>query len=419
MSNKFRPMKARLRATFGGGDLVSRLESVDAEAEVLYGVQITLEGEAKGHGVWLDREFCEAVAAAGNATGDVGLKVRYGHPAMCSDALGTELGRARNFRVIDIEREIDGEKVQAAGVIADVHILAAAHAAPQGDIAAHVLAVAAEDPKQFGQSIVFTYGDWVVKDADGVRHSYNEEVLADEESERISEEEWRAKSADGREYAVLGKLLGTDFTDTPAATDGIFSAGSLAEEATELLDAYPQIRELLLNSPKNVVEFLKRSDLFDALAAEIESVRCANLQSAKDKRIAELKEIENRLNETIFECRNRIENLEAALGEKNAALEALTAEMNQLKSDAAEVAGALAARGCESFKQLCDKLDETSGALSKTKAALDAETKRYREQVGSAMTQPEYLPTLQEGLAKCATPAEKSAFIASGKYRKN
>ena len=431
MSNKFRPMKARLRATFGGGDLVSRLESVDAEADVLHGVQITLEGEAKGHGVFLDREFCEAVAAAGNATGDVGLKVRYGHPAMCSDALGTELGRARNFRVIDIERDIDGEKVQAAGVVADVHILAAAHAAPQGDIAAHVLAVAAEDPKQFGQSIVFTYGDWVVKDKDGVRHSYREEVMGvDAEGkvivgedgkakDRISEEAWRAKSADGREYAVLGKLLGTDFTDTPAATDGIFSAGSLAEEATELLDAHPQIRELMLNSPKNVVEFLKRSDLFDALAAEIESVRCANLQSAKDRRIAELKEIENGLNETIFECRNKIENLEAALAEKTAALETLTAEMNQLKSDAAEVAGALAARGCESVKQFCDIFDETSGALSKTKAALDAETKRYREQVGSAMTQPEYLPTLQEGLAKCATPAEKSAFIASGKFRKN
>jgi ABC-type transporter Mla subunit MlaD len=139
----------------------------------------------------------------------------------------------------------------------------------------------------------------------------------------------------------------------------------------------------------------------------------------KDKRIADLKEIENSLNETIFGCRNKIENLEAALDEKTAALEALTAEMNQLKSDAAEVAGALAARGCESVKQLCDTLDETSGALSKTKAALDAETKRYREQVGSAMTQPENLPTLQEGLAKCATPAEKSAFIASGKYRKN
>lgn len=31
----------------------------------------------------------------------------------------------------------------------------------------------------------------------------------------------------------------------------------------------------------------------------------------------------------------------------------------------------------------------------------------------------EILPTLAEGLAKCATPAERSAFIASGKFRKN
>ena len=405
MSNKFNPMKARVRASFGGGDLVSRLENVDSEAEVLYGVQITLEGEAKGHGVYLDREFCEAVAAAGNATGDVGLKVRYGHPSMCSDALGTELGRAKNFRVVDVERDVDGEKVAAAGVLADVYLLKSAHAAPQGDIAAHVLAVAAEDPTQFGQSIVFTYADWVVKDADGVRHSYNEEVLADEESERISEEAWRAKSADGREYAVLGKLHGTDFTDTPAATDGIFSAGSLAEEAAELLEAHPQIRDAILSSPKNVIEFLKRSDLFDALASEIESSRVANLQSAKDRRIAELKELENVLNERLMESQNKIENLEA--------------EISKLKSDAAEVAGALAGRGCETVEQLCRILDETSGALSETKAALDVETERYRSQVGAAMGQPENLPTLQEGLAKCATPEEKSAFIASGKFRKN
>lgn len=417
MSNKFNPMKARVRASFGGGDLVSRLENVDSEAEVLYGVQITLEGEAKGHGVWLDREFCEAVAAAGNATGDVGLKVRYGHPSMCSDALGTELGRAKNFRVVELERDVDGEKVPAAGVLADVYLLKSAHAAPQGDIAAHVLAVAAEDPTQFGQSIVFTYADWVVKDKDGVRHSYREEVMGvDAEGkvivgedgkakDRISEEAWRAKSADGREYAVLGKLHGTDFTDTPAATDGIFSAGSLAEEAAELLEAHPQIRDSILSSPKNVIEFLKRSDLFDALAAEIESSRVANLQSAKDKRIAELKEIENVLNERLMESQNKIENLEV--------------EISKLKSDAAEVAGALAGRGCESVEQLCRILDETSDALSKTKAALDVETERYRSQVGAAMGQPENLPTLQEGLAKCATPEEKSAFIASGKFRKN
>ena len=239
MPKPFKPMKARFRATFGGSQLgAGRLGSVDKENEILHDVQITLEGEAKGHGVWLDREFCEAVAAQGNATGDVGLKVRYGHPAMCSDAIGTELARAKNFRVVDVEREIEGQKVVCAGVVADVYMLEAAHSAPQGDIVKHVMEMAATDPSQFGQSIVFTYADWVVKDADGVRHSYREEVMGvdaegkvivDAETgkpkDTISYDAWLAQSADGKEYAVLGKLHGTDFTDSPAATDGIFSTG--------------------------------------------------------------------------------------------------------------------------------------------------------------------------------------------------
>ena len=240
--NRFKPLKSRFRATFSGTETGVRLGEVDKENEVLHGVQITLEGEAKGHGVHLDREFCEAVAAAGNATGDVGLKVRYGHPAMCSDAIGTELGRAKNFRVADIERTTeDGEKVTVAGVFADVEILKSAHAAPQGDIAKHVLEMAAEDPGQFGQSIVFTYADWVVKDADGNRHSYKEEVSDPEDkNKKLTMEQWFAQSADGKVYAVLGKLHGTDFTDTPAATDGVFSTGTLAEEAeqTNALRAY-------------------------------------------------------------------------------------------------------------------------------------------------------------------------------------
>ena len=301
--DKFKPLKARFRATFAGSQLgTQRIGEIDTENEVLHDVQITLEGEALGHGIWLDREFCEAVAAAGNATGDVGLKVRYGHPAMCSDAIGTELGRAKNFRVVDVERDIEGEKVQAAGVVADVHLLKSAHSAPQGDIVKHVMETAAEDPKQFGQSIVFTYADWVVKDADGNRHSYKEEVEDpfekwEKENPDATAKEWYGKqnelhnawfgqSADGKVYAVLGKLHGSDFTDTPAATDGIFSTGTLAEEAEQMLDEHPQILEVLEKNPKSVVEFLERT----GLAEKVESARLSGLQAAKDKEIAALQQ---------------------------------------------------------------------------------------------------------------------------------
>ncbi|MDE3276641.1 MAG: hypothetical protein PUJ80_11545 [Verrucomicrobiota bacterium] len=379
MPHKFKPLKSRYRATFSGTEGgASRLGKIDTENEVLHDVQITLEGEALGHGVWLDREFCEAVAAQGNATGDVGLKVRYGHPAMCSDAIGTELGRAKNFRVVDLERVIDGVQVKAAGVIADVHLLKSAHSVPQGDIAKHVLETAAEDPKQFGQSIVFTYADWVVKDADGKRHSYKEEVeepLSKDEAaahdslihyarEKSLADKWYEQSADGKIYAVLGKLHGTDFTDTPAATDGIFSTGTLAEEAEQMLDEHPQIMELLEKSPKSVAEFLSRTGL-DKM---VESARLSGLQAAKDREIAEL--------------RAQIDDLKTDIAQKTAALGAAQAEAEQLKS----------------------RLDGAEKALAESQAALKAEVERYREQVGGALRIPGASGGKGLSLVRCSFP---------------
>ena len=425
MTKKFNPMKTRFRATFAGKDLgAKRLGKIDEENEVLHDVQITLEGEALGHGVWLDREFCEAVAAAGNATGDVGLKVRYGHPAMCSDAIGTELGRAKNFRVVDVERTVDGNSVKCAGVVADVHLLKSAHSAPQGDIAKHVLETAKEDPGQFGQSIVFTYSDWVVKDKDGNRHSYKEEVSepyakwreenpdADYEACWAKSDElyaaWLEKSADGKIYAVLGKLHGSDFTDTPAATDGIFSTGTLAEEAETMLEEHPQILEVLEKNPKSVVEFLERT----GLAEKVESARLSGLQAAKDKEIAALKAELESLGAKNAELQKKGVELLAAVEDQH------KVAVQKFESDIKERDEALASATAE-CEQLRAELDKTTKALSDTKAALDAEIERYRAQVGGALQQPEELPTLEEGLKKCSTPAEKSAFIASGKYRKN
>ena len=369
--HKFKPMKSRYRATFGGTEGAAvRLGEIDTENEVLHGVQITLEGEARGHGVHLDREFCEAVAAAGNATGDVGLKVRYGHPAMCSDAIGTELGRAKNFEVRDIERVTEsGERVTVAGVFADVEILKSAHSAPQGDIAKHVLEVAAEDPGQFGQSIVFTYADWIVKDKDGNRHSYNDEVakpLSEDEGAQASAliylakqkelyDKWFKQSADGKIYAVLGKLHGTDFTDTPAATDGVFSTGTLAEEAEQMLDEHPEIFDAIEKSPKSLMEFLERT----GLDKKLESARVAGLQAAKDREIAELKGEKEKF-------AAQVKDLTADLDAKTSAFDSATVEIEQLKANCAEAKKALA------------------GA----QAALAAEQERYREQVGAALQQP-------------------------------
>ena len=359
--NDFRPMKRRYRATYSA---LPAPERVDTESETLYGVQICLEGEAKGHGVWLDREFIDSLVEAGNAAGEHGVKVRYGHPAMCADAIGTALGRASNFRLAEVPRKTDdGETVFVAGCLADVRLLKSAHDAPQGDIAAHVLKTAQEDPAMFGQSIVLSYADWVVKDADGNRRSYNAEV----EDGELSADDWRKLSADGKVYAVLGKLHGTDFTDSPAATDGIFSTGTIAEQAVEMLDENPEVLDAIERDPSVVVEFLKRT----GLDSKIESARLAGLQSAKDREI-------NELHASLADSEARLTKTASDRDSLSAALEDAKAEIKQLQEEAAKSATALA---------------DMQAALQK------AET-RYREQVGLALRQPGTAPLHGKALVR-------------------
>lgn len=360
MKNKFKPMNTRFRATFAAGTTSTpRLGKVDREKLTLHDVQITLEGEAKGHGVWLDREFCDAVAARGNeiaGKNGAGVKVRFGHPAMCSDALGTYLGRASNFRVVDVVRAESGET--AAGVVADVTLDANA------DRTEWILNMAESAPDTFGQSIIFEYADWCVKDADGNRHSYKEEVsdpynkwceenpdASCRDCAKKSKElcgAWMAQAVDGKVYAVFGELLGTDFTDSPAATDGVFSDTSLAAEAERLLDEHPQIAETLEKHPDNVYQFLSRIGILD----KIESKRVANLQAAKDKEIATLKA--------------DLDTARSDLAASQKERDALSAQCQQLTVTA----------------------ENAAKALSATKAALETEKTRYREQIGLALKPP-------------------------------
>lgn len=368
MPSKFKPMKQRMRASFAAGAAdAPRFEKIDKEAEVLHGVQITLEGEAKGHGVWLDRAFCEDVANAGNATGDAGVKVRFGHPAMCSDALGTYLGRAKNFRVVDLKRK-DGDGEAVAGVLADVHIASESHSAPSGDLGKWVLEAAENSPDTFGQSIVFTYADWKVKDADGNDHSYRSEVMGvdadgndivDEKGKKkptMKGKDWEAQSADGKVYAVLGKLHGTDFTDTPAATDGVFSATDLASEAEAMLDEHPEIADTLAAHPEKALEFLDRMGLMETL----QNARLSGLQAAKDKEIAEMKK---ELDKAILDTVN--------YGEVVKERDALKAEIENLKSMHQSDTEALDKANAE-IKQLRDSLSTTESDLAETREHLAA-----------------------------------------------
>lgn len=128
------------------------------------------------------------------------------------------------------------------------------------------------------------------------------------------------------------------------------------------------------------------------------------------------------------------------INELQAEIEAAHAECDALKkTDGENVQKIVALEGTiKNFNDQVEKagfkdLDALIGAVSGLKADLEkgaTDLAACREQLdhlkktrdlltGGVLTPSAELPTLQEGLAKCKTPKEKSDFIASGKYRKD
>lgn len=343
MIKQFRPGKERFRATFAAAETKSpRFGEIDESKGILHNVQVNLMGEAKGHGVWLGEDFIDGVVEQGNKA-SLGVKVRFGHPAMCSDALGTFLGRAKNFTKQDVTRA-DGSVVK--GAFADIHLAEEAKDAPSGDLFTWTLGAAKNNPDTFGQSIVFTYADFYVVDNDGGKHKWSEEPQPKNRGESAYDN-WLAKSADGKQYALIDKLLGTDFTDSPAATDGVFGTDDLAAQAEEMLDGYPQIMEVLTKKPDTVAQFLERYNaalvasgkaaVMLRVSSDVEDAekRLSGLQSAKDKEIAELKETLSAKDKEIDDLKAKLTTAETDLGKVRADLSAEQDAHVKTKSDLA------------------------------------------------------------------------------------
>lgn len=160
----------------------------DHETKTLFGVQVAMLGEAKGHGFELDDATLDKIVELGNANPN-GIKVRFGHPSMCSPALGTFLGVRKNFRR-------DGEYVRA-----DLHMSKAA----DHEKAEHVLKMAEFEPAHIGNSVVINAELERRLDADGNP----------------------MKDADGEELMPIVRpyeLLAVDVVDEPASGNGMFAA---------------------------------------------------------------------------------------------------------------------------------------------------------------------------------------------------
>lgn len=240
---------------------------VDAKAGIIRGCKICSEGEAKGHGVCLDSEFIDTVAAQG-AAAKRGLKARFGHPNMCSESLGTFVGRFMNFTTGSTMRA-DGTK--AACVFADLHLSESAKESPSGDLYAYIVSMAKNEADMFGTSIVFSQVNRYRRHQSGSKvYQKRQDGSRNDEYDQIG----------GPDFVECKTLIACDCVDDPAANDGLFSAFSgeiVAGQITQFLDLNPQVFEILEQSPEIVEAVAKHGRRFDQFLTRYRAYRATTI----------------------------------------------------------------------------------------------------------------------------------------------
>lgn len=243
------PKRFRAAPSRGAKPRVDRTGG-DYGAGVIYGVSFVSEGEALGHRMWLDTAFVASVNEEINASGQRGKKMRFTHPSLSGDGMGSFLGRGKNSR-------IEGGKA-----VADLHFSKSSHKTPDGDLATYVMDMAEEDPDAFGVSIVFS-SDLGAEDRFVATNS-------DEDGNFRSPDKRNSKNY---RHARLARLHAADVVDDPAANpDGLFRRDqSIAEEADKLCsfalglsDERPELAHLSVDPDRTaafVARFLESHDL--------------------------------------------------------------------------------------------------------------------------------------------------------------
>lgn len=204
---------------------------VDRENGIISNIVVTAIGEAKGHNIHLNGKFIDDVVALAGEN-KAGIKARFGHPNICATALGTYLGRYKNYHRV-------GDQV-----LADLHLDTSAKKSPNGDLYEYVLDMAENNPDMFGASIAFKQGEAIKE-------------LSEIDGKKVE-----------KSFATIKALYATDLVDSPAATNGLFEAfheDDFASQVTMFLDEHPQIYELLDSKPEILNEFLTNYKQYKAM----------------------------------------------------------------------------------------------------------------------------------------------------------
>ena len=139
--------------------------------------------------------------------------------------------------------------------------------------------------------------------------------------------------------------------------------------------------------------------------AELEEEREAILEAAEKIREEE---------ETVTkeEADKRVSGMQSKMQTQ---INALSTELNEFKNQLMAKDEELKTAHAE-ITRLTQNLETSSKELSEMASALDEKKTALEKLNANVNAQAEELPTMEEGLAKCASSAEKVAFLKSGKY---
>lgn len=192
------------------------------------------------------------------------------------------------------------------------------------------------------------------------------------------------------------------FLNTPKALKDIIMEKEAEIKQAEKAEDTPvenKADETLAETPeeKPVEEKDELTETDTVIASAEAERRVRGMQSKMAMQINALKkDYEAKIQAMTADHQKEIEDFQSKLDGKCAELDKVNAESLSRK---------------ETIEKLTAELQITASALAKQNDALD-------ELTTSVLTPGANLPTMSEGLARCKTAAEKSAFLANGKYRK-
>lgn len=293
--------------------------AVDEKQMVIHDVAVCIQGEALGHGLWLDEAFIRAVIEQGNAA-EKGLLCHFGHETPNANRIKNYMGAFSNF-VEKPAKSHDGEDV--IGAYADIKFSKVAK--EMSDNVAWVLGLARERPDALGLSIVFDIGDYKVKAADG--ELLYSEAMKDAKSFAewcVAYDKFFEASIDGKLYAVMGTLHGADFVAEGAATDGLFAVGegdnplkklqaSAETPAGTVQPSEEERREAATEEPS--AQAPAEGEELSRVRQEYEK-RLSGFQSMHDRKIAEFNGRIESLQKELAAAKDSVSAFEEKLGAK-------------------------------------------------------------------------------------------------------